>query len=129
MKKTLKSLLKIWDAKLKASGFKDIEKRTKKGELTLNAWDSHYFQARYEPDVFDIKQEYYYKARQFLHSYKFKSQTDKHIWEMHSDGFGLRVIAQSLVDSGIRTNKDYVATIVKRLKKAMREANTCREET
>lgn len=129
MKSKLKSLLKIWDEKLKQSGFRDIEKRNKKGELTLAAWESHYFQARHEPEIFEIKQDYYYKATQFLHAHKFKSQTDKHIWEMHSNGHGLRVIAQSLISSGMtRANKDYVATIVNRLKAAMREA-TCKDET
>lgn len=129
-KARLLSLLREWDKRLRQSGFRDVESRDKKtGELRLTAWDSYYFKIRNSPDIFEIKQEYYYRAGQFLNSYKFISQTDKHIWEMHSQGIGLRQIAKSLKDLGIRTNKDYVANIVKRLKRAMREATKCENGT
>ncbi len=122
--KYLQKLIAQWDLKLEESGFHDVESRDKKtGELRLSAWDSHYFQIRTTPDVFESKQEYYLQAHHFLNSYKFKTQTEVHIWQMHSEGYGLRQIAQSLRDLGIRTNKDYVATIVIRLKKAMKERN------
>jgi hypothetical protein len=125
----LLKLIKEWDQKLKDSGFKDVESRDKKtGELRLTAWDSHYFQIRNTPEIFEIKQEYYYKANQFLSSYRFVSHTERHIWEMHSSGFGVRQIADDLKAAGIKTNKDYVATIVTRLKKAMREATKCESE-
>jgi hypothetical protein len=128
--KEFKALLDKWDERLKESGLKDVERLDKRsGELKLIAWDSHYFSVRNHPDSFAIKHEYYYQAHQFLNSHKFKSHTDRHIWEMHADGQGLRVIAQTLKNLGIKTNKDYVATTVNRLKKAMREATErCKKE-
>lgn len=129
--KEFQKLREEWNERLRSDGFKDIEKADKKtGELKLSAWDSHYFQARYDVDMFLIKADYYLKAYQFLHLYKFKTQTDRHVWRMHSEGIGLRDIAKFLQGLGLKTNKDYVATILNRLKKVMREVTIeCKSET
>lgn len=118
----LMKLTEIWYQKLKESGFKDIEQLDKSNEYRLKEWDSCYFHLRNDPDIFDIKREYYYQANQFLHSYSFKSETDRHAWQLHSEGVGFREIAKSLRSKGTRTNKDIVATVIRRLKRAMKEA-------
>lgn len=85
--KSFKNLKKEWYKKLEQSGFKDAET-----EHYLKEWDSHYFQSRIEPDLFDIKQTYFYQAEQFLQTDSFDSNLDREIWRLHSDGLSYREI-------------------------------------
>lgn len=121
----LKELVKVWYQKLKESGFKDAERILKDyPEPVLNYWDSTYFSTSgaINPRTFHEKQEYYYQANQFLNTYQFKSQTDHHIWRLHSEGMGLRTISKELAKLNIKLNKDTVAKTVKRLQAKMRTA-------
>lgn len=132
--KEFKALKDKWYSKLKSEGFKDAESFNEaSGEDKLIKWDTHEIRVRAEgtdPEKFYVKQEYYYKAHQFLNNYSFKTQTDRHIWELHSEGYGFRMIAKSLAALGIKTYKEKVAKIVHRLKEAMREATIeCKNET
>jgi hypothetical protein len=112
-------LLDEWNKKLADSGFKDAETTDKAGRRQLKQWDSCYFQQRHDFERFQSKASYYLAAYHFLHSHRFLSQTDRHIWQLHAEGYGLRVIATSLVCLGIKTNKDQVATVINRLKRAL----------
>lgn len=130
--KAFKLLKNEWDKVLEKAGFKDAEKADPKtGEPRLKAWDSHYFHARHFPESFEAKSEYYYQCFHFLHSYNFKSKTDRQVWELHTQGQGLRIIATVLKSQGVETNKDYVATTVNRLKALMKkqEATPLDEQT
>ena len=131
-KPDLKELVKIWYAKLKESGFKDAERFLNDHcEPVLHYWDSTYFSTSgaVRPEEFEARQEYFYKATQFLNTYQFKSQTDHHIWRLHSEGMGLRGISKDLAESGVKLNKDSVARVIKRLQVKMRLAEAiCESE-
>jgi hypothetical protein len=115
-------LHKEWNNKLKDADFKDAESYDyRTGEVRLKEWDSFYFQTHNDPEIFLIKQEYYYRAYQFLHQYNWVSKSEQQIWLMHSQGMGVRIISTYLQVRGIKTNKDYIASIVKRLKIVMKE--------
>lgn len=87
----LKALQKLWYEKLKSEGFDDIEDGP-----YLKEWDSFYFQTRHEPQSFSLKHEYYYLAEHFLTSFEFKSEIEKEIWRLHSEGLGFRDISKAI---------------------------------
>lgn len=123
--KEFSHLRDFWDRKLKESGFKDAERFDKRsGEAMLVAWDSFYFQARNTPVEFEIKHQYYHQAFQFLHSFSFPNKHERHVWQLHCEGVGVREIAKSLIERGIQTNKDSVARVVNHYKALMKEPQT-----
>lgn len=125
-KPDIRALQSLWYKKLKDEGFRDIEKNPD----LLNQWDSSYFQTHYNPDTFQAKQIYFYRAKHFLDAYPFPHPIQKKIWSMHSDGIGVRQIAISIGDDpylslplwhhslGSVSNKDRVNELLQPLKKA-----------
>lgn len=118
-----KQLLSLWDKRLRDSGFQDAEKN---GELIQ--WDSHYFHARYTPDEFQAKQEYYQWAEALTHTHPFKSETDRHIWKLHAEGMSVREIARKLKARGVQTHKDHVARTIVRIR-GWEVTAKCKSET
>ncbi len=127
--KSFLDLKREWDKKLKDDNFKDVESfDPRSNETRLKEWDSFYFQTHSDPELFHLKQEYYYRAHQFLNAHTFKCQRDKDIWRLHSEGTGVRGIARHFVDEGQKSNKDFVAAIVNSLKAEMKGFFTeCKE--
>lgn len=113
MNKELQKLKKLWDKKLKASGFIDIEEQGYSDPLLID-WDSHYYKCRYTKETFESKQYYYQQASLFLESYEFESNREKKIWSMHSEGLPLREIAKK-----IRTTLYQVHKTVRQTSKIM----------
>lgn len=97
-----------WYAKADKAGFKDIESPDGK---YLKQWDSHWFKARYTPQQFKDKQNYWQMCRDFLHQYKFKSERDRRIWELYTDGHGCVYISKNA-----GTPKATVIWILRKLK-------------
>lgn len=87
-----KALFQEWNAKLKDSGFEDIEDFTLEEPWPV-FWDNFHF-SRMDPDVFKARQLYYEKARALLHTYKFFKPEHKQIWAMYSEGSTIRQIAE-----------------------------------
>jgi IS30 family transposase len=85
--KQLKRQQKIWYAKLKKEGFKDIEYAD--GSLKGHAKKRSFVQQQ-------ATQEYYYLCYHFLHEYKFDSELERIIWEYHTNGLSARDIAVTL---------------------------------
>jgi nucleoside-specific outer membrane channel protein Tsx len=80
-----KEFLKLqaqWYKKAAKSEYLDIEQ----DEDNLKIWDGHRIKAKYTPETFQAKQEYYIMAGQFLYNHEFKSTLDRKIWEMHAEG-------------------------------------------
>lgn len=117
----LKTLQKVWYKKLKENGFEDIEDTSSPREY-LKTWHSSYFQVRYTPEIFDLKQEYYRRASQFLHDHTFVDIIQKKIWELHAEGQSVRAISLALEPLGIQMNKDQVHKVVVGLVKQMKES-------
>lgn len=79
----LKALQAKWYAKLKRSGFDDIEAE---GRDLLKQWDSFHFREKYAPVEFANKERYFQLANQLLHELEFATKKDKKIWALHADG-------------------------------------------
>lgn len=92
-KQSLKQLQKVWYAKLKKSGFDDIEQANDPDEM-LKRWDSHYFRRSVNDHQFESTQEYYYMATQWVELYNFKNARHKKMWTKYANGDTLRDIAK-----------------------------------
>ena len=121
--KEFQELQTKWYKKLQQKGFNDIERTDKigkaAGRLKTDALEnvSHSYSAH----QFSIKEEYYRLAGQFLHEHKFKTQVEKKIWELHSEGVSVRNIIKKLRHRGVTAYKDLVHGTIKRLAKEMKE--------
>lgn len=107
--KLLQKLQKEWYAKLRESGFKDIEQ----ADGNLKIW-SRFFKGKLDTLQGEAKAQYFRAAGQFLHSHQFASEYDKTIWDMHANGISGRSIARQL-----RVNKNTVFELLEALKKEM----------
>lgn len=120
--KEFKDLEKKWYDKLEKKGFHDIERTDAVGRESnrlKNDVIAHVLQT-YTPEKFAIKEEYYRLAGQFLHEYKFKSENERTIWKMHSEGTSVRDIIKALKKKGVTAYKDLVHGTIKRLAEEMK---------
>ena len=93
--KQIAALKKKWAAKLKRSGFHDIED----GKGRLKMYDSFYFQAEYSPVAFKARETYYRLASRLLHTHTFASRKERRAWELHCEGWTIERIGRKM---GIR---------------------------
>lgn len=89
--KEFQQMNRKWKKKLKASGFKDIER----SEHQLRVYSYQVYDS-YDPAVAD----YYVKAEAFLLNHKFENEFDKIIWELHSQGQSVRKIQSHFEKKG-----------------------------
>jgi len=112
----LAQLKKIWYAKLKESGFQDIE-YYEESSYGMNRFDKH----PENPEVMQARADYYQMSTHFLSDHSFESDFEKDIWEIHADGISIRNITKVLFEKqGIKTSKTKVGKIVKRLEDTMK---------
>ncbi len=114
-----KQLQKKWYAKLKDTGFNDIEykgdyiesavPKPLRGKGTATVPDKFYQ---------SLTEEYYTLCSQFLNDFKFERPFDKRVWELHTEGFSIREIATSLKTK--KRRKSTIWTIVKKLETEMK---------
>lgn len=113
-----KKLKAEWDAKLKASGFDDIEYGN--GDLLKHSSSnrtSHHDGGPWEP-----KAEYYRLAHYFLNEFKFKTRLEEIVWTYHSEGISVRNIVITL--NKVRRKKVVRMTvwrIIERLRTQMKK--------
>ena len=101
----MQKLKKLWQQKLKASGFVDIE-----NELgLLNSWDSFRF-SNIDPDHFHAVREKYLEAAQLPEMFDIRDPTELAIWLFYSDGLSYRDIGKL-----VGKNKDHVQKVVWKL--------------
>lgn len=106
----------LWYEKLKEEGFKDIESMDGK----IKVWSSS-VSRKNPPDIWQAKAAYYRMATSFLHDYTFENAVEKTIWEYHAFGISIRDIVATLnATKVIKTNRDAVWIITKRLENAMK---------
>lgn len=114
-----KELNEKWTKKLKESGFEDIETTNKLTE-NLKTPHSRYFFSRYTPEQIEETLTYYNNCMTFYWSYKnFKSNREREIWLLHSEGMTKRKIAEVLQSRGIKICHNLVQYYIGRLKKIM----------
>lgn len=120
--KQFKELESRWYSKLKQSGFKDIERSDRVGKAAglLVTGPLENILHSYDVNQFNIKEEYYRLAGQFLHEHKFDSKFEKTIWETHSQGISIENIIKALKLKGKTAYKDLVHGVIKKLASEMK---------
>lgn len=111
----------VWYAKLKKSGFQDIE--TDRG--VLKTWSSRFASKKVQRD-YDAKMTYHYMAAQFLNNYKFASRFERIVWEYHSEAISADDIAEVIFKLKITKLKKAslhttIIRIIKRLRHEMKK--------
>ena len=109
-----KKLQQKWYAKLKKDGFKDIEH----DEHTLTEYSSVYFKKHTHDEIVE-KQRYHDMSTAFLEQYKFENNVDRIVWEYHTNGISVRDITQLLKKIKVKTNRNSVAQLIRKLKVKM----------
>lgn len=89
-----KVLKQEWYAKLKESGFTDIEDSTR-AQSPLKAWHDRRFKNATDIKV-QTSRAYYDRATSLLHTGRFKDKTHRRIWELHCEGLSTRKISEIL---------------------------------
>ncbi len=116
--KDFKALEDLWYAKLKKSGFEDIE--TPGDRLK---WSTAQAVARAKnqgkPDLYESKEEYYRMAGHFLHDHVFEGKAEKYVWEYHAVGKSMRDISKLLKKSRIYMATTQVKETIHRLRDIM----------
>lgn len=126
--KDFKKLQREWDAKLKASGFEDIEQRH---DGNLKTWASaRVFKEKRNGEYYENKavyyqsvEEYYRLAGQFLHTYKFDSDKERLIWEKHADGMSMNEITAYMKKRRFKVYRCLVQNVIQKLAKEMKEGS------
>lgn len=104
----------IWYAKLRKSGFEDIEQ----DDDNLKAWSCKI--VGYQPGVVvNQKETYYYLATQYLNYHQFEVALERSVWMYHADGLYPREIADTLNKLKIKISKSKVWNIIKKHKTRM----------
>jgi hypothetical protein len=115
----LKKLQKLWYAKLKKSGFNDIEQ----DEDNLKVWSADKFgpkKALVQNGGWEAKEEYYRLSGWFLNEYQFATKLERLIWEEHDKGISIVDITKMLKKRRVKTNRDKVWKTIKRLEDTMK---------
>jgi len=84
------ALKREWYAKLRASGFQDIETGDEHDGLLKT--DKRFQDGHESADA--AQAEYYRLASSFLYEHRFKTPRDRRIWEAHAEGVPMREIAK-----------------------------------
>ncbi len=109
---------KYWYAKLKQSGFDDIEL----SDTTLKLGSEQFRRAR-SMQGWQAKAAYYQMASNFLNDHRFANRLERIIWQYHSEGISVRDISITLnkAKTHRKMSKDIVWAIVNRLTKIMKK--------
>ena len=117
-RKEFDKLKEIWYAKLRESGFNDIEDKSntscRKNKI-YGRPDSR------TPFQLEIIGHYYSMASSFVHDHNFDDELDKTIWIYHSEGLSVREISDVLIKAGVKYKKSSVHNIIQKLEDLMKK--------
>lgn len=113
--KKFKTLNAKWHRKLERSGFEDIEEFDSLEEERLKSHHNMKFFPVFNSGEFLDRQRYYELAGQLVYSYPFKSEIDKRVWELHSQGVTERGIPKKVACSYA-----YARKVIKEVKQAIK---------
>lgn len=111
-KQDLKLLQKEWDEILKASGFKDIERRIGNDLVLIQYASNVYRQA--EPVIRENKAAYYEQISSWIHEHKFANESEKIIMNMIGQGARIKEVVQRLESMGVGVHRQTVRFIIRR---------------
>ena len=87
-----RKLQKEWYARLKDSGFIDIEHTTPgKQDEALLGFNSFVAKKRYKPEV----AEYFRRCRHHLTNYRWRDRVDRQLFQWHTNGLSYRKIVRA----------------------------------
>ena len=109
-RKQYRKLQQKWYAKLKKSGFEDIEE----SEYKLKRYDSEWFNKHVDSLRHHSTSQYYVRCHQFGQSYKFESKREEKIWMNYCNGYTLEQIEEL-----VPLKKSQIANIINKLKGIM----------
>lgn len=117
-----KKLQKEWYAKLKESGFKDIENPDDQDAPLNSIEGSSEFSKRIARWSKDLRREYFRDAESFLETGFFDSQKEEMIWRLHSTGISIRKTIRFLSEAGFKKPLSfwYVREVIVKYKQRMR---------
>lgn len=103
----------IWNKKLAASGFEDIETGREPNKF-LKQWDATWFVNRRHGWRGTLERQIYYQeCDRFLQEHPFKSRLDRRIWAMHADG---KTLAETSRSCARWCKPSYVSKVVSECK-------------
>ena len=102
--KKFKQLQDKWYKKAEKSGFEEQEDVNSSREL-MKEWHSSHFMKDIVVDKYEDQQRFFELARQLLHIYPFRTNKDRRIWELFSDGIMIRGISREVHLSEYRIKK------------------------
>lgn len=108
--KGFKQLNEEWRAKLRQSGFEDLENRDRDRPLINPIYKNKKIKD------FEAIQEHFLQATHFIIEGEFESDVEKEIWILYSDGFSITEIMKK-VKKGHGTVQYYIDKIKIRMKK------------
>lgn len=94
-----KALQKKWYGKLEDDGFQDAERE----DGALQNWSTQFSRGNLEFN--QSKEEYFRLAGHFLHDHRFANETERRVWELHTNGMSTGKIAKAL-PRGVDTDLD-----------------------
>lgn len=109
--KDFKIIQKEWYEKLKNEGFNDIED-TSHPHSPLKCWHSLRWK-KLSPDKIERVRHYYDKAQALLHIYKFQTELERLIWELHSQGHSKYQIEKQISHIPKSPKRESIAIIIK----------------
>jgi hypothetical protein len=113
--KEFQKLKKLWYKKAEKSGFVDIEQ----DEYNLKIWTGHRIKAKYTPDSYLAKQEYFIMAGQFLYEHDFDSKLERTVWAYHAEGKSVPEILKELRKKRVKVTPDPLHRMIQRLSAEM----------
>ena len=102
-----------WYARLKKSGFEDIE--NEKEEIVKNQKQNLEMLSSFKQGLFDINISYYSWAESFLFTSVLKSQRDRIIWIFHSQG-----LTGSEIGDRIGLHRTWINKEIEKIKKYLK---------
>jgi hypothetical protein len=116
----LEKLKEKWYAKLKREGFEDIERSD--GSLTKYSQNAYRDRREADNDTWvAAKTDYYRMAEHFLNEHKFENNTERFIWQLHSEGVSARKISTRLKSRNVKKPKTQVHEIIQKIAAKMFE--------
>jgi hypothetical protein len=110
--KKFKTLTLVWNKKLEASGFNDVEFDIK-GDRTLKQRSTNAYRQASEFER-DSKLEYFCVMGYLAHNTKFENEVDKYIMIRHSEGAKQLEIVEELQNMGSPRHRETVSFIIRR---------------
>lgn len=108
-----KALFKEWNQKLEESGHSDIEDWDSPRSF-LKEWHSFKFM-NMDQDTYQATKKYYEWAKDVLNEHTFKTNTERLVWSLHSDGVSGELIPEILNLKKVKRATVY--KIINRIKK------------